>query len=274
MVGRQYSEPMMGGGKRTSRGQPESRFLGCGGSTADDAAEHRGWRLGVGSACAVCERWQSDALCRTCLSRFGAALPRCRLCAAELPAASAEVCGRCIRHPPPLDATIAALRYGFPWDRLIGRFKFQAATELAGPLAQALGDAVQARWQDGWLARPEWILPVPLSDDRLRERGYNQAWELARRMARRWRLPARPDRLLRVRETAHQAGLPRAERLHNLAAAFTVSPDGRAELAGRRVALVDDVMTTSATLSEAAATLRRAGVVEIQAWVLARTPED
>jgi ComF family protein len=228
----------------------------------------------LGSACAVCERWQDAPICATCQARFGAPRLRCRLCAIELPSASAEVCGDCIRHPPPLQATLAAWRYDFPWDRLIARFKFHGGVELAGVLADGLAETVEAAVGAGWLALPELLLPVPLSPRRLRERGYNQAWELARRLARRWRLRAEPLWLERVRETPHQAELSRVERLHNLAAAFAVAPEARLALAGRRVALVDDVMTTGSTLAEAAATLRRAGVAEVQAWVLARTPDD
>jgi ComF family protein len=232
------------------------------------------WRAALScSACAVCERWQSQPVCGLCRERYGAPLARCRSCAIELPGAAAEVCGHCLRHPPPYDAAITAWTYGYPWDQLIARFKFQGAAELAGPLAGALGDAVEAAVRSGWLGRPELVLPVPLSPRRLRERGYNQAWELARRLAPRWRLPAQARWLERVRETPHQAELPRAERLHNLAAAFAVAPQARAALVGRRVALVDDVMTTGATLAEAALTLRRAGVAQVQVWVLARTPE-
>ena len=259
MLGRQYSEPTMGG------------LTGEGGLAT---ALRRWQRRLAGSACAVCERWQGEPVCAACRSRFGTPVARCRGCAIELPGAAAELCGPCIRHPLPLQATVAAWAYGYPWDQLIARFKFHGGVELAGPLADGLGAAVEAGLDAGWLALPELLLPVPLSARRLRERGYNQAWELARRLGRRWRLPAEPFWLERVRETPHQAELTRAERLHNLAAAFAVAPEARHRLAGRHVALVDDVMTTGSTLAEAAATLRRAGVAEVQAWVLARTPDD
>lgn len=229
---------------------------------------------GSASACLVCERWQAQPLCPACRQRFGAPRPRCRVCAIELPGAAAEICGACIRHPPPLQASVTAWSYAYPWDGLISRFKFHGAVDLAAPLADALAESVQAAWRAGWLERPELLLPVPLSPQRLRERGYNQAWELARRLARRLDLPADPQLLQRLRDPPPQARLGRAQRLHNLAAAFVVAPAARPVLAGRCIALVDDVMTTGATLSEAALTLQRAGAAQVQAWVLARTPAD
>jgi ComF family protein len=236
-----------------------------------------GWlrqaRRWAGSSCQVCRRWQTDALCVDCLGRFAPARPRCRGCAIVLPHPEVEFCGRCLREPSALTAVVTALDYGFPWDRLISRFKFHAAPELAGDLADLLTGAVAPALRSGWLERPEWVLPVPLSPQRLRERGYNQAWELARRVARAQGLSARADLLVKLREGAHQAELSREERLHNLAAAFATEPQARPLLAGARVALVDDVMTTGATLQELARTLLRAGASQVQGWVLARTPE-
>lgn len=165
---------------------------------------------------------------------------------------------------------VAAVDYGFPWDALIARFKFQGEPELAGPLAALLADAVVR------FAPPpvDVVLPVPLAPARLTQRGYNQAWELARRVARALGIAAHADRLLRPADTAHQAELSRAERQRNLLGAFMVDPRQRAQLEGRRVALVDDVMTTGATADEASATLLRAGVRDVQLWVLARTPDQ
>jgi ComF family protein len=118
------------------------------------------------------------------------------------------------------------------------------------------------------------LLPVPLAPRRLAERGYNQAWELTRRVARTLRLRADASLLLRPVETAHQAELERVQRLANLRGAFMVDPRRRDALAGRRVALVDDVMTTGATAREAARTLLRAGAASVDIWVIARTPDD
>ena len=159
------------------------------------------------------------------------------------------------------------MAYAFPWDQLITKFKFHGQVELARPLADRLARAVQAHGDPVCTL----VLPVPLATARLAARGYNQAWELARRVARTQRLPARADLLLRALDTAHQAELGRAQRQQNLRAAFYVDPAQRHAVAGHRVALVDDVMTTGATAREAAAALLRAGAAAVDVWALART---
>ena len=119
---------------------------------------------------------------------------------------------------------------------------------------------------------PDLVLPVPLAPARLRERGYNQAWELARRGARRLAVSAEPQLLLRIRESAHQLALPPAARAGNVRGAFAVEPRRRAEVAGRRSAVVDDVMTTGSPAAELAQVLKEAGATAVEVWVVARTP--
>ena len=192
---------------------------------------------------------------------------------------AAPACGSCLREPPPFERTVCVADYGFPWHRLIADFKFNGRVELAGLLAQRLQAALthaaltQAALQQAGEASASLVLPVPLSARRLAQRGYNQAWELARRVAALTRLPARADLLLRPWETAHQADLNRSARQSNLRAAFMVDPRHRAALQGQRVALVDDVMTSGATAREASAALLRAGAAAVEVWVIARTPE-
>lgn len=227
------------------------------------------WRPLWPSQCAVCRAWQAHALCQPCRERFAAARPRCLRCALPLPG-RAGVCGGCLRSPPPFVAAVAAVDYAFPWNGLIASLKFREALAHAGPLAQLLGDALLHRPADGVHAMPDLVVPVPLAVQRLRRRGHNQAWELARRVARRWHLPARTDVLARVRDALPQMDLPRAQRLLNLQGAFVVLHGSRSLVAGRRIALVDDVMTTGATAAEAARTLLRNGAAEVQVWVLAR----
>jgi ComF family protein len=219
------------------------------------------------SQCELCRRWGAGRLCADCLARFDAPGPRCGTCGLRL-AQAAPACGDCLREPPPFDRTVCAVDYAFPWDHLIREFKFRGQFELAGPLAQRLSAAVLA--QGGSAA--QWVLPVPMSNQRLRQRGHDQAWELAQRVAATLNLPARADALLRTLDTQQQTELGRAERRRNLRAAFFVPGQQRAALQGTRVALVDDVMTTGATLGEAAAALRRAGVAAVEVWALARTP--
>ena len=166
---------------------------------------------------------------------------------------------------------VAGADYAAPWDGLITAFKFQQRVELAAALSQLIEQAVRRAWSDD-AARPALLLPVPLSRERLRERGYNQAWELARRLGRRLHVEATPNWLQRGRDTAHQIGMTRHEREHNLRDAFWVEPRARAALQGRHVVLVDDVLTTGATAHAAALVLVRAGAARVDVWVVARTP--
>ncbi len=208
-------------------------------------------------------------MCSACLQGFAAPRPRCRLCALPLPG-QARVCGDCLKTPPPFAAAVAAVDYAFPWNGLIASLKFRGGIEHAGALAGLLAGAVSQSLAAGDGVAPDLIVPVPLAPARLRQRGHNQAWELARRVARQWRLPAQADAMARWQDTAPQLSLTRLQRLSNLRGAFVVTPRGRPGIAGRRVALVDDVMTTGATATEAALTLLRGGASEVQVWVLAR----
>jgi ComF family protein len=163
---------------------------------------------------------------------------------------------------------VAAVDYASPWDQLIGRFKFHAALDLGDALADQMMAALARAGQPD----PGLLLPAPLSAERLRERGYNQAWELTRRLARRLNASADATLLLRVRHAPAQMGLPLSDRAANVQHAFAVEPRRRGELQGRTVTIVDDVMTTGATVGEISRVLRAAGAARVQVWALARTP--
>lgn len=223
--------------------------------------------LSLPTQCAICRGWGSQRVCTTCIDAFVPEVPRCRRCGLRVPAGTG-ICGACLVDPLPCDGVLAALDYGHPWDRLVGQFKFHAALDLAGVFAQRLEQA----WRRSGLPRPQLLLPVPLAAPRLRERGYNQSWEIARRLARMLGCDADARLLLRIRDTDHQLAFPVERRAANVQSAFAVEPRRLAELRGRSVTLVDDVMTTGATVAEIARTLRRAGAAEVHAWVLARTP--
>jgi ComF family protein len=227
------------------------------------------WRPGP---CPICGDWHARAPCPACLARFAAPRPRCQRCALPLASAADRLCGACLHHPPPWDAALAGADYAFPWDGLITRLKFGGDLSLLPALCTPLATALRAAPHTD-AAPIDWVLPLPLAPQRLRERGFNQAWEIARRLARPQGLAARHDLLLRWRETAHQTGLPRDERLANLRGAFMPAPGARARLAGRHVALVDDVLTTGASAVAASRALREAGVARITLWLLARTDE-
>lgn len=204
---------------------------------------------GLGSRCRVCAAWQDRVICVRCQSAFAAVPPGWR-------SETGLICH-------------AALDYQPPWSALIADFKYGGACELATPLAALLAQALQQAADADRLRWPDWVLPVPLALPRLRERGYNQSWELARRLAPPLGLQARADLVERLIDTPHQVGLDRQARGRNLKGAFAPTPAGRRLLAGASVALVDDVLTTGATAAELAAVLRQAGASEVQVWVVA-----
>ncbi|GAA4337062.1 ComF family protein [Variovorax defluvii] len=203
-------------------------------------------------------------MCDACVTRFAPPAPRCRTCALPLPAGVAQ-CGECVLDPPPLDACLAACAYAWPWPDCIAQFKFQGRAGWAAPLATLLRSAP---WVEPSLEQADLVLPMPLAPRRLRERGFNQAHELARRLAPR---KTDPRLLLRIRETPAQSGLARAERLRNLQSAFALEPLRAEAVRGRRIVLVDDVMTSGASLFSAAQVLRAAGAAHITGMVFART---
>lgn len=175
----------------------------------------------------------------------------------------AQACGRCLRRPPPLERVIAACVYARPLDRLLPRFKFHGDLAAGRLLGQLMIQACSS------VPHPGALVPVPLHRARLRKRGYDQALELARPLARAFGLPLRADALLRCRPTAPQSELSALQRRRNVRQAFAVCPDRPLPA---YVTLVDDVMTTGATLHAAATALRRAGVQRVDAWVCARVP--
>ena len=253
-------------------GAPDARVADASSANAGRLRGRPGWP----SLCAVCHGWGTQRVCADCVQRFAPVVPRCTGCALQVPAGVTR-CGACLADALPFERSVAAVNYAYPWDSLITHFKFHGALDLAPAMANRLADAVlrsdAVRRID--TASPQHstlLLPVPLSDARLRERGYNQAWELTRRVARRLRCPADARLLLRVRDTPHQLAFPPAERAGNVRAAFAVEPRRSAELRGRRVALIDDVMTTGATAAEIARVLLQAGAAQVQVWTLARTP--
>jgi ComF family protein len=217
-----------------------------------------------GGSCFLCRGRARDILCGRCdadLPRLAQSLcPRCALASPE-----GATCGRCLSRAPHFDATVAALAYAFPADALVHALKFRGELALAPFLGALLLERLPA------LREVDYVLAVPLSRRGLRERGYNQAVEIARPIAAALRAPLELTLCERERDTAAQTGLPWSERERNVRGAFAV----KRALAGASIAVVDDVMTTGATLDEMAATLKRAGAGRVVNWVLARTaPPD
>jgi ComF family protein len=211
--------------------------------------------------CLVCaEVTTTEALCTACRHALPWNRSACSQCALPLPFPVAA-CGHCLRRPPPLTVVHAAFRYEMPLDRLLPRLKFHddlaAGRLLGGLMAEALAGA----------ARPAALIPLPLHRRRLRSRGFDQTLELATPLARALHLQLMDDVLIRMRETAPQSRLDAVARRRNLRRAFAVR---EGIVLPAHVALVDDVMTTGATLHAAAAALLRAGATRVDAWVCAR----
>ncbi|HEY2864930.1 MAG TPA: ComF family protein [Casimicrobiaceae bacterium] len=202
-----------------------------------------------------------ELVCAACTRALPWLGPACPVCA--LPTAGAEICGTCLARRPAFEATIAAFAYAFPVDRLIHAFKYQGRLALAEWSAGAILAARDRRTGDA----PDRLVALPLSRERQRERGYNQAAEIARVVAARTGIPLLTSGVRRIRTAPPQAVLPWNERERNVRGAFACDLD----LAGLRVAIVDDVMTTGASLSELAGTLRAAGAAGVENWIVART---
>jgi ComF family protein len=211
--------------------------------------------------CVLClARDAHHGMCTDCLADLPP-LPseRCPVCA--LPSPAGATCGACSTNAPSYDAVRAALPYAFPIDALVGALKYGDRLALAPVLGHLLAECVKVD------PLPDAIVPMPLAPQRLRTRGFNQALELTGAFPRRWLDLVVSNALERRRDTAPQASLPLSDRNANVRDAF----HARRRFDGLDVVVVDDVMTTGATLQEAAATLKRAGAARVRGWIVART---
>jgi ComF family protein len=225
--------------------------------------------------CVICSvpvsRMQNRGICRNCWEKVlqqRISSPMCPSCGVpfqSLESESTHLCGSCILHPPPYSGARAFGRYGSELSRMIQAFKFGGRQNLAGLLAPLLASTFQEFWSDREI---DLIVPVPLHPKRKRERGYNQALLLARGLSRLVGLPFRGDALLRIRSTAPQVGLSDEERARNLKKAFRCKKP--AALKGRRILLIDDVMTTGSTAASAADALLEGGALRVSVLTLAR----
>jgi ComF family protein len=233
-----------------------------------DALKVDGWlrkaaRAVFAPRCLLCGESGAEGrdLCRACHRALPWNRSACLRCALPLP--EPGLCGACLQRPPPLTETHAAFVYGFPLDRLVPRFKFHNDLVAGRLLSELMAEGLRG------LPKPAALVPVPLHDSRLRQRGYDQALELGKALARALQVPLLPRVLVRTRATAPQSELDAVARQRNLRRAFEVRAGA---LLPDHVALIDDVMTTGATLEAAARCLRRAGAARVDAWVCARVP--
>jgi ComF family protein len=212
--------------------------------------------------CVFCGgRAEHAAVCDGCRADLpGRHAPRCPVCAIDMP--QPAVCGACLQAPPAFVRAVAAASYAFPLDAAIARLKYGKDLSLVSALGGLLYEAVRQE------AAPHMVVPMPLSSARLRTRGFNHAAELARVVACGLNLRVQADAAVRTRDAVPQASLPLAERAGNVRGAFACPR----RLPDADVVIVDDVMTSGASLSELARELRRAGARSVGCWVLARTP--
>jgi ComF family protein len=204
-------------------------------------------------------------LCLGCAADLPRNEPACLICAESLAAANSEsrVCGACLHDPPPFCSSLVPFRYAYPLDHLVRGLKFRNELACGRVLGEMFARSVLARAEP----MPEAMVPVPLAHRRYRQRGYNQASELALAIRRATGVAVVSNVAIRQRETAEQAGLDRKARRRNVTGAFaTVAP-----LRARHVAILDDVVTTGSTVRELAAVLRDAGAEQVEVWAIART---
>lgn len=213
--------------------------------------------------CLLCGAKSRNDFCNPCRDSLPyLARNHCVVCA--LPVKEARICGACLANPPAFDRTVAVLEYTFPVDGLLQGLKYRTNLAMARVLADLLIahiDSVDS------IGRPDFIVPMPLHPGRLRERGFNQALEIARRVSKKTGIALLSDACQRIRNTPSQTGLPWKEREQNIRGAFTCE----AKLEGKHVAMLDDVMTTGATLNELAKVLCKHGATHVSGWVVART---
>lgn len=203
-------------------------------------------------------------LCNTCHAQLPLNLHACRRCALPLSGSQPGlICGRCLRRPPPYQASWCAFEYTYPATHLIRRLKYGGALAPSRVLGVLLADYLRIHHVGPW---PECFIPVPLHTLRYRSRGYNQVIELGRHLQQALGVRMRTDLITRIRHTPEQAGLSRRARRKNLRRAFATTNVALPT----HIAVLDDVITTGSTLDELGKTLKRAGVERVEVWGLAR----
>ncbi len=218
------------------------------------------------NSCCLCGGAAEAIVCRACHNEHVAPRrPRCQRCAN--PTDGASLCGQCLSDPPAFDATLAAVDYAAPVDQLLLQLKFAGRLALAPWCAQVLRDVLLEQPQ---FSLPDVMCPVPLGPQRLVERGFNQSLEIARPLASMLGVALDARLAWRIKETLPQSSLAAGERAGSIRQAFTLSP--KANVQGRHVGVIDDVMTSGQTAQALAAMLKRFGAARVSMIVFARTP--
>lgn len=214
--------------------------------------------------CLVCKRNDIDSVCGQCFTQLPFATSGCKICSSNHTMSATHICADCQKKPPPFDEIIPLFYYQPPINQLIARMKFSFDPQLANLMG-------------GWLARhlqntesftaPECVIPVPLHRRRRAVRGYNQALEIARPIAKQLQIPLYQQYCRRKRHTKAQAELPQTKRLKNMHKSFQINTKNIPQ----SLAIVDDVVTTGATVRELASTWKKAGTKKISVWCIARS---
>jgi ComF family protein len=221
--------------------------------------------------CLLCDEstGSTRSICEACETDLPWLADQCERCALPMPL-SDLTCTQCSINPPAFDEVVAAWLYDFPIDSLVTRFKHQGKWPLGRLLAELFAQFLQYRFNEG-LARPDFLLPVPMANRRLRQRGYNQAAMLTGWLGPSLKLPVKERLIKRVKETPAQQGLDAKARRRNLLGAFELL--SAQNVTGKHIALVDDVLTTGSTADVIAKMLRQAGARQVDVYCLARTPK-
>ncbi|MDP2248140.1 MAG: ComF family protein [Nitrosomonadales bacterium] len=213
-------------------------------------------------ACMLCAAYDGGhlAVCSACLNDLPWQLKTtCPKCA--LPSYDNQLCGNCLKSQPAFDITRALFRYDYPLDTMLQRYKYQQTLHIAKTFSALMKEAFSP------ITSFDRMIPMPLHPRRLAERGFNQSLEIAKELAKKLQLQLDTKSCSRIKFTPPQASLPLKTRVKNMRGAFQCHQD----LSGQRIVLLDDVMTTGASLHELAATVKSAGASHVECWVVART---
>ncbi len=222
--------------------------------------------------CFLCTSNQTKkhGLCQACLNDLpwfpANSCPQCGL------SANGQICGSCISSPPDFDATHTVFLYAYPIDAMIQRYKYGETLSLSHHFGQLIGEKISL---SNHLHAIDLIIAMPMHPTRLKQRGFNQALEIAKvlnKLLYKNELKKLDYKsVIRQTLTPPQASLPLKERVNNIKGAFKVNKKSLSQFHGKRIAIVDDVMTTGASLNELAKTLKQAGATHVECWVIART---
>jgi ComF family protein len=214
---------------------------------------------GLGKDLGICQHCLKD------LPHHGPACPQCGLLSIQ-----GQLCGACIASPPDFDATIAAFTYQYPISQVLQQYKYNQQLFLAETFAELILQKIQPQKIEPQKIQPrniDLIIPMPLHPSRLQERGFNQSLEIARIIGKRCNIPINSQAVSRIKYSPPQASLPLKERVKNMKGAFSC----HADLSGLRIALIDDVMTTGASLNALAKACKAKGAAHVECWLIART---